>query len=67
MQAFWEHLQHAIAMYKVKVNTNKMIFMVDWDLQEGGHNQPSWTDATLMMICIFLEQKGSLCNWTIYS
>ena len=29
MQAFWEHLQHAIAIYKVKVNTNKMIFMVE--------------------------------------
>ena len=26
MQVFWEHWQHAIAIYKVKVKTNKMIF-----------------------------------------
>ena len=29
MQAFWEHLQHALTIYKVKVNTNKVIFMVE--------------------------------------
>ena len=29
MQAFWEHLPHAVAIYKVKVNTNKMIFIVE--------------------------------------
>ena len=29
MQAFWEHLQHAIPIYEVKANTNKMIFMVE--------------------------------------
>ena len=29
MQAFWAHLQHAITIYKVKLNTNKMIFMVE--------------------------------------
>ena len=38
MQAFWEHLPHAIIIYKVKVNTNKMIFMVEWDFQEVGNN-----------------------------
>ena len=34
----------------VKVNTNKMIFMVELDFQEVGPNQPSWTDSTLMLI-----------------
>ena len=29
MQAFWEHVLHAVAIYKVKVYTNKMIFMVE--------------------------------------
>ncbi len=29
MEAFGAHLQHAIAIYKVKVNTNKMTFMVE--------------------------------------
>ena len=29
MQVFREHVQHAIAIYEVKVNTNKMIFMVE--------------------------------------
>ena len=53
MQAFREHLQYAITIYKVKVNTNRMIFMVKSDFQEIGHNQPSWTDSTLMLIYIF--------------
>ena len=53
MQAFREHLQYAIAIYKVNVNINKMIFMVKCDFQEIGHNQPSWTDSTLMLIYIF--------------
>ena len=29
MQAFCEYLQHAITIYKVEVNTNKMIFVVE--------------------------------------
>ena len=66
MQAFWEHLQHAVSIYEVKVNTNKMIFMVEWGFQEVWHNQPSWPDSILMLIYIF-GTKGSLCNWNIYS
>ena len=58
LQAFWEHLQHAVTIYKVKVNTNKMIFMVEWDFQEVGHNQPSWTDSTLMLIYIFWNKMA---------
>ena len=57
MQAFWEHLQHAVTIYKVKVNTNKIIFMVEGDFQEVGHNQPSWTDSTLMLIYIYIWNK----------
>ena len=29
MQAFCEHLQHAITIYKMEVNTNEMIFVVE--------------------------------------
>ena len=29
MQAFLEHWQHAVGIHRVKVNTNKMIFMVE--------------------------------------
>ena len=57
---------------KVKVNTNKIIFMMEWDFQEARHNQPSWTDSTLMLIYIFSYKKApyvtelyiGCCFWT---
>ena len=50
MQAFWEHLQHAITTHRIKV---KSIRLLRWiEISEVRHNQPSRTDTTLMLIYI---------------
>ena len=35
-----------------------MIFMVEWDFQEVGHNQPSRTDSIQMLIYIFWNKMA---------
>ena len=60
MQVFWEHRQHDITIYRVKVNTIRMICMVEWDFQEVGDNQPSWTDSTL---CWYIFWGGTMAPY----
>ena len=58
MQDFWEHLQHATTIYKVKVNANKMTFY-------GGMKYPrvqaylNLAGLIQLMLIYILEQKGS--------
>ena len=51
MQAFLEHWQHAVGIHRVKVNTNKMIFMVEWDFKR-------WGITNTNVDVFFLERKA---------